>query len=129
MNISQAAQATGLSAKQIRDYEKNGLLPPAPRSESGYRRYGAAELERLRFIGHGREVGFSLAQIGELLRLQDDPQRSSGQVKALTAGHIAELQDKIERLQTMLATLQQWHDACHGDNRPECSILRGLAQP
>ena len=69
MNISQAAAQTGLSAKQIRDYEKQGLLPPAPRSEAGYRRFLPADLQRLRFIAHAREVGFSLAQIKRLLAL------------------------------------------------------------
>ena len=64
MNISQAAAQTGLSAKQIRDYEKQGLLPPAPRSEAGYRRFLPADLQRLRFIANAREVGFSLAQSG-----------------------------------------------------------------
>ena len=64
MNISQAAAESGLSAKQIRDYEKHGLIAPAARSEAGYRRYGQADLARLRFIRHAREVGFSLPQIG-----------------------------------------------------------------
>lgn len=128
MNISQAAKATGLSAKQIRDYEKNGLLPPAHRTESGYRHYSPGDLDRLRFISHAREVGFSLAQTAELLRLQADPHRTSCEVKALTAQHIAELTEKIATLQTMLATLQGWHDACGGNDSPECSILRGLEQ-
>ena len=126
MNISQAARATGLSAKQIRDYEKRGLMAPAPRSGAGYRMYDAADLKRLHFICHARAVGFSLAQITELLRLSDDPQRSSGQVKALTGAHIAEVSAKIRTLEAMRDTLQSWHDACAGDEGPECSILRGL---
>ncbi len=128
MNISQAARASGLSAKQIRDYEKAGLLAAAVRSDTGYRRYGAADLSRLRFICHARAVGFSLAQIAELLRLQADPHRKSCEVKALTAQHIAEISAKIDSLVAMRATLQQWHDACAGGTAPECSILRGLEQ-
>ena len=92
MNISQAAAESGLSAKQIRDYEKHGLIAPAARSEAGYRRYGQADLVRLRFIRHAREVGFSLPQIGQLLSLQHNPQRTSREVKTLTARHIAELE-------------------------------------
>ena len=117
MNISQAAAESGLSAKQIRDYEKHGLIAPAARSEAGYRRYGQADLVRLRFIRHAREVGFSLPQIGQLLSLQHNPQR-----------HIAELEAKIERLQGMVAELQRWHDACVGDDCPDCAILAGLEE-
>ena len=98
MNISQAARATGLSAKQIRDYEKAGLLPPAERAANGYRRYGSGDLARLNFIRHAREVGFSLPQTAELLALNDDSGRSSRAVKALTAAHIAELDAQIRRL-------------------------------
>ena len=107
MNISQAAAESGLSAKQIRDYEK-------------------ADLVRLCFIRHAREVGFSLPQIGQLLSLQHNPQRTSREVKTLTARHIAELEAKIERLQGMVAELQRWHDACAGDDCPDCAILAGL---
>ena len=54
MNISQAARQTGLSAKQIRDYEKQGLLPQAARTAAGYRNYGDNDLQRLHFIRHAR---------------------------------------------------------------------------
>lgn len=126
MNISQAAVETGLSAKQIRDYEKCGLLPPAARSESGYRRYGTADLARLRFICHAREVGFSLTQIAELLKLKENPERRSREVKRLTAQHIDMLNAQIATLQNMVTELQKWHDVCKGDDCPECSILEGL---
>ena len=119
MNISEAARHSGLSAKQIRDYEKQGLLAPAARSDAGYRRYGAGDLARLHFIRHAREVGFSLKQIATLLRLQEDPKR-------LAAEHIAALNAQIASLEAMRAELQRWHDACHGDQRPECAILDGL---
>ena len=65
MNISQAAKLTGLSAKQIRDYEKRGLLKAGTRTLSGYRYYEESDLARLRFIRHSREVGFSLQQIAQ----------------------------------------------------------------
>ena len=126
MNISQAAAQTGLSAKQIRDYEKQGLLPPAPRSEAGYRRFLPVDLQRLRFIAHAREVGFSLAQIKRLLALADDPERHSRDVKQLTSEHIAELNQKIATLQTMRDTLQAWHNQCAGDDAAACCILEGI---
>ena len=126
MNISEAARHSALSAKQIRDYEKQGLLAPAARSDAGYRRYGAGDLARLHFIRHARELGFSLKQIATLLRLQEDPRRHAGEVKRLAAEHIAALNAQIASLEAMRAELQRWHDACHGDQRPECAILDGL---
>ena len=126
MHISDAARASGLSAKQIRDYEKRGLLAPAARSAAGYRNYDSADLARLHFIRHARAVGFSLHDIATLLRLQENPGRHAGEVKALTAAHIAALHARIDTLQAMVAELQRWHDACHGDAAPDCAILDGL---
>ncbi|PJG82617.1 Cu(I)-responsive transcriptional regulator [Caviibacterium pharyngocola] len=128
MNISQAAEQTGLSAKQIRDYEKNGLLPETQRTLNGYRFYSENDLVRLRFIANARKVGFSLQQITRLLQLNDDPNRTSRDVKALTEQHINELKQKIADLQQMLNLLQSWHCACQGNDNPDCSILSGLGE-
>lgn len=128
MNISQAAQKTGLSAKQIRDYEKIGLLPTAQRTLSGYRFYSDNDLEQLHFISNARKVGFSLEQIRLLLKLNNNPNRTSREVKALTEQHIKELKEKIADLQTMLELLQRWHCSCQGNDNPDCSILLGLTK-
>ncbi len=128
MNISQAAKLSGLTAKQIRDYEKAGLLPHAQRSESGYRLYSEKDVERLHFISNARKVGFSLQQIGELLKLNDDPNRASRDVKKLTEQHIIELQDKIADLQSMLNLLQRCNHSCCGNEKSDCAILKGLQQ-
>ena len=126
MNISQAAEKTGLSTKQIRDYEKAGLLPLPNRTQSGYRFYNEVDLDRLFFIGNARKVGFSLVQIAELLKLNDNPNRTSREVKQLTEQHIAELEQKINDLNEMLKLLKSWSGICCGNNSPECSILNGL---
>ena len=128
MNISQAAKLTGLSAKQIRDYEKLGLLNTNARTLSGYRYYEENDLARLRFIRHSRGVGFSLQQIAQLLQLQDNPNRNCREVKQLTAQHIETLNAQIQALQNMVAELQRWHDNCQGNDYPECSILAGLSE-
>mgnify|MGYP000902190549 CR=1 FL=1 len=101
---------------------------PAARSAAGYRNYGSADLARLHFIRHARAVGFSLQQIATLLRLQENPARHASEVKALTAAHITTLRAQIGDLQAMVAQLQRWHDACHGDDTPACAILDGLQQ-
>ncbi|UTO04648.1 Cu(I)-responsive transcriptional regulator [Moraxella sp. FZLJ2107] len=126
MNIGQASKSTQLSVKQIRDYEKAGLLINPSRSEAGYRIYNSNDIARLKFIAKARGVGFSLAQIGELLALQDNPHRTSAQVKTLTASHIDFLSNKIKELKSMQYTLQVWSDACGGDDNPDCTILKGL---
>ena len=128
MNISQAAKLTGLSAKQIRDYEKLGLLKANNRTLAGYRHYEENDLARLRFIRHSRDVGFSLQQIAQLLQLQDNPNRNSREVKQLTAQHIETLNAQIHALQKMVAELQRWHDNSQGNDCPECSILAGLSE-
>ncbi|MCQ9122361.1 Cu(I)-responsive transcriptional regulator [Rodentibacter pneumotropicus] len=128
MNISEAAKLSGLTTKQIRDYEKLGLLKPAKRNFSGYRHYEEKDIERLHFIRHSRNVGFSLQQIGQLLALQDNPARNSSEVKALTAKHIATLKQQIKQLEEMVKELQAWYDACQGNNCPECPILDGLKE-
>lgn len=126
MNIGQAADATGVSAKRIRYYEQVGLLEPAQRSDAGYRVYEARDLHTLHFIQRARRLGFSLPQVSELLALWHDQGRSSRQVKAVAMEHVEELQSKIEELQTMVDTLTHLAKRCDGDDRPDCPILRDL---
>jgi MerR family copper efflux transcriptional regulator len=127
MNIGEAAKASGVSAKMIRHYESVGLFPEAARTESGYRQYGAKEVSTLRFIRQSRDLGFSIEQIRELLDLWQNRRRPSRQVKALAQAHIQELEQKLQDLQAVKATLEQLVSCCHGDDRPECPILDNLA--
>ena len=127
MNIGQAAKASGVSAKMIRHYESIGLVAPAARTEAGYRLYGARDIHTLQVVRHARDLGFSLAQIGELIGLWQDRSRPSRQVKALAQAHIRALEQKAAELLTMKATLAQLVQCCHGDDRPECPILETLA--
>ncbi len=126
MNIGQAAAATGVSAKRIRYYEQVGLLELAQRSDAGYRIYEARDLHSLQFIQRARRLGFSLAQVSELLALWHDQDRSSGQVKAVAMRHIDELHGKIDELQSMVDTLTHLAKRCDGNNRPDCPILSEL---
>ncbi|HEX4330363.1 MAG TPA: Cu(I)-responsive transcriptional regulator [Burkholderiales bacterium] len=127
MNIGEAAAATGVSAKMIRHYEAVGLIPAPARSLSGYRNYAEKEVHTLRFIRHARKLGFSMAQIGELLGLWRNQRRSSAKVKDLAQAHIAELEVKIREMTAMKATLAHLVHCCHGDERPDCPILENLA--
>lgn len=126
MNIGQAASQSGVSAKMIRHYEAIGLLPPAPRSEAGYRHYSDNDASTLRFIRAARDLGFSLERVGALLSLWQRRDRTSREVKALAQQHIGELEAKVDELNRMIAALQTLIVHCHGDHRPECPILEGL---
>ncbi|MFV3126037.1 Cu(I)-responsive transcriptional regulator [Niveispirillum sp. KHB5.9] len=127
MNIGEAAAATGVSAKMIRHYESIGLIKPAVRTDAGYRVYQDGDIHTLRFIRHARDLGFSLDDLDALLRLWADRGRSSCEVKKLALSHIDTLDRKIAELQAMRATLTDLADRCHGDERPHCPILEGLA--
>lgn len=126
MNIGTAAKASGISAKMIRYYEQTGLLPPAARTAAGYRAYSASEIHQLRFIRRARDLGFSVAEISELLGLWRDRSRHSADVKRIAKAHIAELHQKIAHLRYMADTLQALIDGCAGDERPDCPILADL---
>lgn len=126
MNIGEAAAASGVSAKMIRHYEAIGLIPAPARTGSGYRTYQPQDIQRLIFIHHARELGFSIPQIGTLLALWGDQNRASQDVKALAIRHVAELDRKIVQLQAMKMTLEQLICACQGDQHPECPIMDHL---
>jgi MerR family transcriptional regulator, copper efflux regulator len=126
MNIGQAAQASGVSAKAIRYYETAGLIAPAGRSGSGYRVYSADDIRLLRFIRRARDLGFSIERTRRLLDLWHDKERASADVKRLALDHVAEIDAKIRALAAMRDTVQELADACDGDHRPECPILRDL---
>ncbi len=126
MNIGQAAKASGVSAKMIRYYEETGLIPAAGRTASGYRDYSDTEVHMLRFIRRARDLGFAVAEIGELLELWRDETRQSAEVKRLAQGHIEALKKKIADLQDMEHTLTMLVSSCQGDHRPNCPILQRL---
>ena len=126
MNIGKASAASGVSAKMIRYYESIDLLAAARRTEAGYRFYTDEDVHVLRFIRRARDLGFSLADIGELLALWQDQGRASADVKGIALAHVAALERKIAELQGMADTLRTLAAHCHGDARPDCPILTDL---
>lgn len=127
MSIGQAALASGVSSKMIRHYEAIGLLQRPRRTDNGYRTYSEKDLHTLRFIKTARTLGFSLEHIRNLLSLWQDQNRSSSDVKALVMEHIQSLNIKIESMTAMRDTLQDLAQNCHGNQRPDCPIISGIA--
>ena len=105
LNVSQIAKQAGVSPDAVRFYEKEGLLPPAPRSPSGYRQYDAATSERIRFIKAAQEMGLKLAEIAELLEIQDRGACPCGHTKTLVERHLAQIDAEMRRLAALRAQL------------------------
>lgn len=127
MNIGQASEASGVSAKMIRYYEEIGLIRPMGRTGNNYRVYGDVEVHVLRFIKRARNLGFSLEETERLLKLWQDKDRTSAAVKDVAQVHIADLERRIAEMQSMVKTLKNLSHCCSGDNRPNCPILDDLA--
>lgn len=128
MNIGQAATASGVSAKMIRYYESIGLIGPAERNAAGYRRYGPGDLQTLRFLNRARSLGFSVAQMRELLALWRDEKRASSDVRRLAMAHVAALEAKAREIAEISSALRHLADRCEGDHRPDCPIIAELAE-
>lgn len=127
-NVGEAARRSNVSAKMVRHYESLGLLPTVSRTDSGYRQYTDKEIHTLRFIRRSRDLGFSMAEIAELLKLWQNRRRPSSSVKRIASEHIAALDAKMAEMTAMRKTLQHLVHCCSGDERPDCPILDELAQ-
>ena len=124
-SIGQLARRAGVAIDTVRYYERNQLLDPAGRLESGYRRYGDSELRRLRFIRRAKALGFSLADIRALLSLSDE--RNVAKVKRAAEARLADVEQRLAELERIRNGLQALVAACPGHGRAEaCPILNAL---
>lgn len=127
LNIGEAARRSGVSAKMIRYYETQKLLPRVARTPAGYRQYSERDIHILRFIRRARDLGFGIADIAALLKLWLG-RRPSREVKRIAEARMRELEARIADLESMRRTLQHLAQACHGDERPDCPILDDLSR-
>lgn len=127
LSIGEAATQSGVSAKMIRHYETLGLLSGVARRNNGYRQYGPREIHTLQFIKRARDLGFSMAEIAELVGLWQNRRRTSASVKRIAQAHADDLARRIEAMQAMQQTLLSLIRCCQGDHRPDCPILDDLA--
>lgn len=126
LSIGILGKRTGTKVQTIRYYEQIGLMPEPDRTEGGQRRYGDVELDRLAFIRHSRELGFSLEAIRELLDLSDSPERSCARVDAVAQRQLKEVEARIARLEALRAELRRMINECNSDRVADCRILEVL---
>lgn len=127
LTIGRLAREAGVNLETVRFYERRGLLPRPPRSASGYRLFPAETARRLRFIRRAQELGFSLAEIRELLSLRISPTAKNSDVRRRAEAKIADISAKMRTLDSMKKTLRRLTEAC-GRCSPiaECPILESL---
>ena len=127
MRIGELAQATGTKAETIRYYEREGILPYADRTDSNYRDYSKDHLATLTFVRRARELGFSMAQVRELLALSDRDDKPCQDVDRLARSQIVDVQRKIDDLTAMRDELSRMLAACDTDKIGQCRIVESLA--
>lgn len=125
--IGELARRTGCKVQTIRYYEVVGLMPPPLRSSGNQRRYGRSAVDRLGFIRHGRELGFSLTAIRELLALADDPERACTEADRIARLRLAEVEGRIARLEALRRELRRMIRQCHGERISDCRVIEVLS--
>lgn len=120
--IGRLAQAAGVNVETVRYYERRGLLEQPSRAEGGYRQYSPADLWRLQFIRRGKDLGFSLAEIGDLLG--DDGERPAAAILEAARAKIALVDQSQRELETIRGRLEQLAALCARDDDPDCVALR-----
>lgn len=124
--IGELSRRTKVNIETIRYYERCGVLPPPPRTGGGHRAYGEDHLKRLNFVRRSRELGFSLDEVRQMLRLVDGGDVTCEQVKEMTLEHLANVRAKIADLRRMERTLKDTAARCAGDKTPDCPIIEAL---
>lgn len=126
LRIGQVADAAGVNVQTLRYYERRGLLRSPRRTSSGYRVYEADTVDTLRAIKRAQSLGFTIAEIRQLMTLHSR-RRSPGAVSELLAGKIREIDGKIHDLRLMRRSLQKGLETCQcGGDLSRCDALAGL---
>lgn len=125
--IGTLSRRAGVKVPTIRYYEQVGLMPAPPRTEGQQRRYGEAEVARLNFIRHARELGFEVDAIREMLAMSAQPDESCAEVDRLARRHLAEVERRIARLVSLRTELQRMVEECGHGRVGECRVIQVLA--
>ena len=126
LTIGTLARRTGTKVQTIRYYEQIGLMPEPGRTAGGQRRYGEAELDRLAFIRHARQLGFTLEAIRELLDLSDHPEKSCQEADQIARRQLRQVELRMARLEALRTELERMVHECSGGNTADCRVLEVL---
>jgi DNA-binding transcriptional MerR regulator len=127
LSIGEMARRSGVKVPTIRYYEQMGLIDAPERSAGNQRRYTRAELDRLTFIRHARDLGLSLEAIRELVRLNDNPGMPHDEAHRIATAHLASIRERIARLKRLERELTRIEANCHADQAGDCNIMQVLA--
>ena len=126
MWISEAAEQAGVNIQTLRYYERRGLLPRAPRRASGYREFPEDAVRIVRFIKRAQDLGFSLDEVEQLLRLRTHSGRNRERIRAVAEEKIEQIDRKVAELQRMKRALQTLVHSCHDGATLDCPIIEAL---
>lgn len=126
MRIGAAAEQAGVNVQTLRYYERRGLLPRAPRRVSGYREFPDDAVRVVRFIKRAQDLGFTLDEVEELLRLRQDKRRDRVRIRKVAEQRMKQIDRKITELQAMKTALAHLLHCCHAGSTLECPIIEAL---
>ena len=127
LTIGELARTTGARIQTIRYYESVGLLPHPARTEGKQRRFEQAHVDRVNFIRHGRELGFSLGAVKDLLALADSPHAPCEGADRIAQRQLDDVRGRIERLESLRDELARMLERCQGGQVATCRVLQALA--
>ena len=130
MRIGELAEAAGTTAKNVRYYESEGLLPPPPRTRSGYRSYSAVDVERLGFVKKAKRLGLSLKEIRNILQLHDRREPTCVHVRSLLDVKLTQVETALSDLQDFRDELKRLRDSAGTleDYRPSGGVVCGIIE-
>ncbi len=126
MRTAKLAEMAGVNAQTLRYYERRGLLARPPRGPSGYRSYPVDALQIVRFVKRAQDLGFSLSEVEELMRLRRVTPAQRNTVQALANAKIGDVSSKIVQLERIRSALEQLLTTCCGESAATCPILEAL---
>jgi len=126
LTIGTLGAKTGTKIQTIRYYEQIGMMPKAERTSGGQRRYRQQDLDRLAFIRHGRQLGFGLEAIREMLVLADDPTQPCADADSIARRQLEQVEQRIARLEALRVELRRMIHECTGNKVAQCRVLEIL---